>query len=139
MSSNRKLLLAIATLPLTLTVLGLASSPTHAQTPNRCPARGGSGTLVNLYRTRSFDIYICQGGQGRQDWRELDYYGINRRSNNGLRLRAYLGSSGFYATNGTFRYAIDSAQLSVKNNGKVLVQEPVETCLGNQSNCATHL
>jgi hypothetical protein len=136
---HSKLLLVVAALPLTLTALGLSSlnQPTQAQTPDRCPTGSGGGALVNLYRTRSFDVYICQGGQGRQDWRELDYYGVSRRSNNGLRLRAYLDSPGFYAVNGTYRYTIDPSKLTVTNDGKVLVQEPVETCLGNQSNCAT--
>lgn len=140
MQRRSKLFLTIVSLPLTLAALGLSSlnQPTQAQTSDRCPSGGGGGSLVNLYRTRSFDIYICQGGQGRQDWRELDYYGVSRRSNNGLRLRAYLGSPGFYATNSTYRYQIDPSQLTVTNNGKVLLQESVEACLGNQSNCATN-
>ena len=137
MSYNRKLLLTIATLPLILTGIGLASPNTQAQTPDRCPTAGGGGPVVNLYRTRSFDVYICQGGQGRQDWRELNYYGVSRRSNNGVRLRAYIGNPGFYAINGTYRYQIDPAKLTVTDNGKVLLQEPVETCWGNEANCAT--
>jgi hypothetical protein len=104
--------------------------------PSTCPQKGGGGPAIALYTTENFYIYICQGGTGRTDWRELDYYGVNRnRPNESLRLRAIIGQIGYYAVNGPTRYNINGSFLSVTQNGKTLLKERVLRCEGNPTAC----
>ncbi len=107
-----------------------------ASVPTRCPASGGGGPTIAYFTTQNFYIYICQGGKGRTDWRELDYYGVNRkRPNERLRLRAIVGQPGYYAVNGPTRYDINSSFLTVTQNGKTLLKERVISCEGNPTAC----
>jgi hypothetical protein len=100
-----------------------------------CPQEGGGGALVSLYMTDQHLVYICQGGEGREDWRELDYYAINRtQTNDWIRLRAFVTSGpGVYAENGAYRYEINPTSLTVRENSSILLQEPVLRCKGNCS------
>ena len=117
----------------------LTQSPSTLQIaskPSSCPKKGGGGPAIALYTTENFYIYICQGGTGRRDWRELDYYGVNRnRPNESLRLRALIGQVGYYAANGSTRYDINSSFLTVTQNGKTLLKERVLRCEGNPTSC----
>lgn len=108
----------------------------QASVPSSCPEKGGGGNIIALFTTENFYIYICQGGTGRADWRELDYYGVNRkRPNESLRLRAIVRQQGYYAVNGTTRYDINSSFLRVTQDGKTLLQERVNSCEGNPTSC----
>lgn len=100
-----------------------------------CPENGGGGDLISLYMTDDHLVYICQGGQGRADWRELDYYAVNRtQPDDWIRLRAFVTSGpGVYAENGAYRYEIDPTSLTVRENSSILLQEPVLRCKGNCS------
>lgn len=100
-----------------------------------CPSDGGGGPLVSLFMTDHHLVYICQGGEGREDWRELDYYAVNRsQPDDWIRLRAFVTSGpGVYAENGAYRYEIDPNSLTVQENGSILLQEPVLRCKGNCS------
>lgn len=102
-----------------------------AQLPERCPNNGGGGPAIAYFTTENFYVYICQGGTGRADWRELDYYGVNRRRpNEWIRLRAVMGGEGYYAINGVTRYDINGSFLTVAQNGKTLLKERVLRCEG---------
>jgi hypothetical protein len=117
----------------------LTHSPSTLQVASKassCPNKGGGGSAIALYTTENFYIYICQGGTGRRDWRELDYYGVNRnRPNESLRLRAIIGQVGYYAVNGPTRYNINGSFLTVTQNGKTLLKERVVRCEGNPTAC----
>ena len=117
----------------------LTPSPSPVQiasSPSSCPKQAGGGPTIALFTTANFQIYICQGGTGRADWRELDYYGVNRkRSNESIRLRARVGQVGYYAVNGPTRYTINRSFLTVTQNGKTLLKERVLSCEGNPTVC----
>ncbi|MBF2078201.1 MAG: hypothetical protein IGR76_06690 [Synechococcales cyanobacterium T60_A2020_003] len=100
-----------------------------------CPKDGGGGPLMGLYMTDTHLIYVCQGGEGRDDWRQLDYYAVKRtQPDEWIRLRAYITSGpGFYAENGNYRYEIDPTSLTVLEGDSVLSQEPVRRCKGDCS------
>lgn len=85
---------------------------------------------MQRFTTDDYTVYICQGGTGREDWRELDYYGVSRHQpHQTLRLRAYLRSPGYYALNGTTRYDIDSSFLTVSARNQVLMKQPIRSCI----------
>jgi hypothetical protein len=137
------LAIVIVTLSMVLGEALLTTAPLLAA-PDKCPKAGGGGSLIVHYQTQSFDISICQGGTGRSDWREFDYYGVDRKRGDGIRLRAYLnpettdypnGGSGFYAVNSPYRYTISIHGLTVKRGNSTLLQEPLIACSGNESHC----
>lgn len=103
--------------------------------PSNCPSQAGGGSVIRRYTTQSSYIYICQGGRGSTDWRQLQYYSVPRdpnRVNEAVSLRAYLSQgSAVYAIDGAYRYDIDSRTLRVSEEGTEIYREQVLTCEGN--------
>jgi hypothetical protein len=115
------------------------SAVAQSSIPNLCPVNAGGGPVIVQFTTESYYIYICQGGTGRADWRELDYFAIPRdpeQADDWIRLRAYSTDDEFYAVNGEYRYEINSDYLTVLENDEEVFQEDVYACVGNPVFCS---
>ena len=78
--------------------------------------------LVAAYRTASFDVTICQDGNGA-----LHYDGRKRgrpvTPDSHIVLRAEPGPSGYVARNGPTEYRVTASRLLVTGSGTVFVDE----------------
>ncbi|MEA5470901.1 hypothetical protein [Spirulina sp. 06S082] len=139
-----KLLNLAAWWGISFTLVLLPSSPVNSQNlesflrqpPRYCPENGGSGETLIRYVTESFYIYVCQGGRGG-DRNGLDYYSINRQDpNKFIRVAALPGENEheYYGRSAIALYQIDDSQLTILENGEIILTEPVQSCIKKDGN-----
>lgn len=82
----------------------------------------GRTDLVEFYKTKNFQVLICEGG------RQLYYYGIEKGGDrNSITLPAYYEEgTGYVAENGDYAYIVNSDTLSIYRGSTLLQQEQVD-------------
>ncbi len=85
-----------------------------------CPDAAGGTPQIESYETKGFNVYLC-GGDG-----EIFYHGVDKKNGNAITLPAsYRNGAGYVAVNGKTTYIINESSLTVLNNGKEILSQPV--------------
>lgn len=78
---------------------------------------------VAYYATATYHVSICEGQDGYLFYRGVEFADTNNAIN--VPDVSEIGDYAYVAANGDVSYEIDSAQLTVYQNGDVIWQEPV--------------
>lgn len=95
------------------------TTPINAEGVEFCPGGAGGGVQVDYFETKSFTIYMCEGGG-------LKYHGISKKDGKSITLPAYTEEgTGYVAENGNYTYIVNGASLTVMEGNKVLQEENI--------------